>query len=68
MSELEDEIIKTEDEIKDDEKKIELLKAGLWQKKKSLKALQEAQVIISGVKNKEEKEDETPPPSLKSTI
>ena len=66
MSELEDEIVKTKDEIKSDEAKIATLKSGLWQKKKGLKALEEALAIINGTKSDEE-ENEIPT-GLKSII
>ena len=59
MSELEDEIIRTKNEIESDETKIATLKSGLWQKKKGLKALEEALAIINGIKGDEDSGDET---------
>ena len=66
MSELEDEIVRLKSEVENNEKRIATLKSGLWQKKKSLKALEDALAIIKGTKNDKEK-DETPP-GLKSII
>ena len=59
MSELEDEIVNLKSEVEDDEKKIATLKSGLWQKKKGLKALEEALAIISGIKANENSDDDT---------
>ena len=59
MSELEDEIVKTKGEIESDEAKIAVLKSGLWQKKKGLKALEEALAIINGIKVNENSDDDT---------
>ena len=66
MNELEDEIVRLKSEVENNEKRIATLKSGLWQKKKSLKALEEALGIIKGTENDKE-EDETPP-GLKSVI
>ena len=65
MSELEDEIVKTKDEIKSDEAKIATLKSGLWQKKKGLKALEEALAIINGIKTDKDSGDN---PAVLETI
>lgn len=59
MSELEDEIGNLKIEIESDEIKITGLKSGLWQKKKSLKSLEEALAIINGTKANEDSDNET---------
>lgn len=66
MSELEDEIGNLKIEIESDEAKIAELKSGLWQKKKGLKALDEALAIINGTKANEDSGDN--PAGLKTII
>ncbi len=66
MSEIEDKIAALNAEIKADEEKIEELKSGLWQKKKSLKLLNEALNILLGVEKNEE--DDKLTSSLTKTI
>lgn len=67
MSEIEDKINALKAEIKADEEKIEELKSGLWQKKKSLKSLHEALNILLGIE-KNEKDDKTISSPMKTII